>query len=111
MNSCFRTVETGEFSSSDVAALTALYACNTAVWANTAAMTSLNGMLYIVEADSLWQASPVDGSWQRLGPAGAWANTAAMTNLNGMLYIVEADSLWRASPVDGSWPVLAPCLR
>jgi len=108
MNSCFRTVETGEFTPNDVTALTGLYACNTAVWPRTAAMTSLNGMLYIVEADSLWRASPVDGSWQQLGPAGGWANTAAMTSLNGMLYIVEADSLWRASPVDGSWQQLGP---
>jgi hypothetical protein len=108
MNSCFRTAETGEFTANDITALTTLYACNTAVWPDTAAMTSLNGQLYIVAEGSLWRASPVDGSWQLLGPGGGWPNTAAMTSLNGQLYIVEGGSLWRASPVDGSWQLLGP---
>ena len=95
MNSCFRVSETGEFTQSDITALIALYPlpCNFAVWAGTAAMTSLDDMLYIVQVDSLYRVSPVDGSWQRLGPAGAWAGTAAMTSLNGMLYIVQVDRL------------------
>jgi Trypsin len=81
--------------------------CPRMFWGGTNAMASLGEHLYIVQNERLHRVSPVDGSWQVLGPP-AWAGTEAMTALNDALFIVQNQRLHRVSPVDGSWQVLGP---
>ncbi|WP_052546862.1 hypothetical protein [Enhygromyxa salina] len=75
-------------------------------WSNTAAMTSLGNMLYIVQGNSLWETDPANGSYRRLGSVGSWSNTAAMTAIDDMLYVIQGNTLWRANPNDGSYQQL-----
>ncbi len=63
-------------------------------WSNTAAMTALDGSLYVIQKDSLWSVTK-KGIYAKLGNDGAWSNTKAMTALDGSLYIIQNDSLWK----------------
>ncbi|GJM22695.1 MAG: hypothetical protein DHS20C15_26100 [Planctomycetota bacterium] len=75
-------------------------------WESTAAMTSLDHQLYVVQNDKLWEANPSTGVYKQLGTGQAWSNTAAMTGLGGMLYIVQSNRLWEADPSTGIYKQL-----
>jgi hypothetical protein len=73
------------------------------VWAKTAAMTSINDKLYVIQKDSLWSANPANGDYVKLGKSGVWAKTAAMTSINDKLYVIQKDSLWSVDPTNGDY--------
>ncbi len=63
---------------------------------NVAAMTAIDTMLYIVEANNLYSFDPKRGSYKWLNReyAGTWHHVAAMTAIDKTLYIVQGDKLY-----------------
>jgi len=71
-------------------------------WGGTKAMTAMNGLLYIVHGDTLWEKNPKTNAPARKIETG-WGGTEAMTAMNGLLYIVQGEFfqggiLWEKDP-------------
>ncbi len=69
-------------------------------WKGTAAMTALDGWLYIIQNGKLWRADPRSGAYKQLGIE-EWHETAAMTALGKLLFVIQKGKLWSADPETG----------
>ncbi|MBB6498856.1 PQQ-like beta-propeller repeat protein [Pedobacter cryoconitis] len=76
------------------------------VWANIQGMTSLNGYLYVVQANNLHKVDK-EGNFTLIGELGIWKNTEAVTSsTNGYLYIVQNSRIHKVDPTTGTYSIL-----
>jgi hypothetical protein len=76
-------------------------------WANVQGMTSLNGYLYVVQANNLHRINPTDGSWVILGQQGIWPGTEGVaSSSNGYIYIVQNSRIHKVNPTTGQFTII-----
>jgi len=93
------------FTSEDQTALRGVYPPSTFInWEGTEGMTSMNGLIYIVQNSRLHKVN-ADGTYTLLG-TGNWAGTEGMTSMGGYLYISQVGKLHKVNPTNGSYTYL-----
>ena len=72
------------------------------------AITTLNGLLYIVKSNDLYQVNIVGNTadFRNISkPPGTWHDVTAMTSFRGLLYIVQSGNLFKVTS-EGAWQLL-----
>lgn len=71
-------------------------------WANTEAMTALNGYVYVVEGGTLWRVNGSNGAVEPFSdyPDG-WGGTEAMAAVAGAIFAIQGGTLWAVNVSNG----------
>ncbi|MBB6498854.1 hypothetical protein [Pedobacter cryoconitis] len=76
-------------------------------WANTQGITSLNGSLYVVQANNLHKVNSTDGSYIILGQQQIWKATEAVaSSSNGSIYIIQNSRIHKVNPSNGQYSII-----
>lgn len=76
-------------------------------WKDIQGMTSLNGSLYVVQANNLHRVDKTNGAFSLIGELGIWPGTEAITSsTNGYLYIVQNSRIHKVNPTTGDFTII-----